>query len=77
MCGIAGYAGFQNCEAAAEAVGAMTAALARRGPNGSGVEMFDGAAQQELNRQESKTPVGRNENFRLSEAATSGDAHSL
>jgi asparagine synthase (glutamine-hydrolysing) len=43
MCGIAGAAGFSNREAATQAVAAMTAALARRGPDGSGLEAFDAA----------------------------------
>jgi asparagine synthase (glutamine-hydrolysing) len=43
MCGIAGAAGFSNREAATQAVTNIVAALARRGPNGSGVEVFDTA----------------------------------
>jgi asparagine synthase (glutamine-hydrolysing) len=43
MCGIAGAAGFSNREVAKQAVTNMTAAMARRGPNGSGVDIFDTA----------------------------------
>ena len=43
MCGIAGVVGFGERGRAAEACAAMVSALARRGPDGEGVESWDGA----------------------------------
>lgn len=43
MCGIAGLAGIADRSAATEAVGKMVCALARRGPDGEGVEAWDEA----------------------------------
>lgn len=43
MCGIAGVAGEPDSRSAAQRVLAMTAALARRGPDGEGVHAWDGA----------------------------------
>ncbi len=40
MCGIAGYVGDENVEAARAAVGGMVAALAHRGPNAEGIESW-------------------------------------
>ncbi len=40
MCGIAGIAGFDDQRAAQDAVGLMTCALARRGPDGEGLEAW-------------------------------------
>src|SRR5215208_739346 len=44
MCGIAGVAGMVDRREAAAAVGRMVSALARRGPDGEGVDVWDGAA---------------------------------
>src|SRR5436305_13425975 len=41
MCGIAGIAGVENPLEAAAAVRRMMAALAHRGPDGEGMELFD------------------------------------
>src|SRR5215813_4818117 len=43
MCGIAGVIGDNDIAAARKAVGEMTCALARRGPNGSGIEVWQDA----------------------------------
>ena len=43
MCGIAGVIGDNDIAAARKAVGEMTCALARRGPNGSGIEVWQEA----------------------------------
>jgi asparagine synthase (glutamine-hydrolysing) len=43
MCGIAGVVGFQERDRAVEAGAAMTLALARRGPDGEGLEVWDAA----------------------------------
>jgi asparagine synthase (glutamine-hydrolysing) len=44
MCGIAGLIGERDRQAARERVARMTAALARRGPDGEGIELWDEAA---------------------------------
>ncbi|HEV2763634.1 MAG TPA: asparagine synthase (glutamine-hydrolyzing) [Pyrinomonadaceae bacterium] len=44
MCGIAGMVGFEGRREAAARVRRMTRALARRGPDGEGLEAWDGAA---------------------------------
>ncbi len=44
MCGIAGLIGERDRQAARERVARMTGALARRGPDGEGIELWDGAA---------------------------------
>ena len=44
MCGIAGLVSDDNRNEAAARVGRMVAALARRGPDGEGLEVWDGAA---------------------------------
>ena len=43
MCGIAGLAGFSDRDAAESRVGQMLSALARRGPDGEGLEVWNGA----------------------------------
>lgn len=43
MCGIAGYVGYQDGQRAETAVRAMMGSLARRGPDGEGLEIRDGA----------------------------------
>ncbi len=43
MCGIAGLAGFSDRDAAERRVGQMLSALARRGPDGEGLEVWNGA----------------------------------
>ena len=43
MCGIAGLAGLRNTEAARNRVRQMMATLTRRGPDGEGLEVWDGA----------------------------------
>jgi asparagine synthase (glutamine-hydrolysing) len=44
MCGIAGLAGFDDGEEARRRVRQMMSTLARRGPDGEGLELWDGAA---------------------------------
>lgn len=44
MCGIAGIAGSGGLRGALPALGKMVGALSRRGPDGAGIELWDGAA---------------------------------
>ena len=44
MCGIAGLAGFGDPDTARRSVRQMMSTLARRGPDGEGLELWDGAA---------------------------------
>jgi asparagine synthase (glutamine-hydrolysing) len=44
VCGIAGYVGLDQPELAGRAIGAMTDALARRGPDGEGIAAWPGVA---------------------------------
>src|SRR5437867_2899252 len=43
MCGLAGLVGSRDLTTASEAVLRMMSALARRGPDGEGLEVWDGA----------------------------------